>query len=385
MSTTYSVGKMAKKLGKSIKTLQNWDKSGILTAYRSPTNRRFYTHDQYLDVTNQSKYKILDSDIDVITGKVVLITGGTGSLGNALTERIVDKAKKVIIYSRCELKQANMRQKFIDKKNIRYIIGDIKDLDRLNSAMSGVDICIHAAALKRVEANTFNPFEAVNTNIIGSMNVIKACINRNVKKALLVSTDKATSAATLYGGAKFVAEQMFINGNNYSKRDSTIFTVSRYGNVFSSNGSISYIFKKQAEEGTIKLTHNEMTRFFMSLDDAVDLNLFALNNAIGGEIFIPKIKGSTIRAFVDTFTPNVPIEIVGLRGYEKIHEELISETESAYVVDMGKNYKIIPPSVSDWKMGWDVDYPDEPKMKPFRYTSDRVDQLTKEELLRFDK
>jgi FlaA1/EpsC-like NDP-sugar epimerase len=383
--TTYSIGEMAKKLGKTVKTLQNWDKGGKLIAYRTPTNRRYYTHQQYLDVSGKSNYKRTGEDIDAVFNKTVLITGGTGSLGNALTNRIVDVAKKVIIYSRCELKQANMRQKFADKDNIRYMIGNIRDLERLKMVLSGVDVCIHAAALKRVEVNTYSPFEAVNTNVIGSMNVIKACLHNDVSKALLISTDKSCSPSTLYGGTKFVAEQMFINGNNYSGKNSTTFTISRYGNVYASNGSVAHIFKKQAEEGLIKLTHEEMTRFFMSLDEAVDLNLFALNNAIGGEIFIPKLKGTTIKAFADAFAPGIHTKIIGLRGYEKIHEELISETEASYVVDMGEYYKVVPPGVTDKALGWDASYPDEPKMKPFRYTSDKVEQFAKEELLEFDK
>jgi len=379
MSITYSIGKMAKRLNVSVKTLQNWDNSGALVAYRTPTNRRYYTHKQYLEASGKKNYKRNGSDLDAVAGKVVLITGGTGSLGYALVTRIIDKAKKVIVYSRCELKQANMRQKFANKKNIRFMIGNIKDAERLNVAMSGVDICIHAACMKRVETCTYNVFEAIKSNII------EACLKNNVSKSLLVSTDKATSPATLYGGTKFVAEQMFINGNNYSKRNSTIFTVTRYGNVYASNGSVAHLFKKQAKSGTIKLTHDKMTRFFMSLSDAVDLNLYALNNTIGGEIFVPKLKGTTIKAFADVFAPGIPIEIIGLRGYEKIHEELISKTESMYVVDMGDNYKIVPPGVSDWNMGWDVNYPKEPKIKPFKYTSDSVEQFSNTELLEFDK
>jgi len=744
----YSTTEMAKKLGVSIQTLRNWDKNKTLVAHRKPSGHMFYLHDQFLEVSGNNKYKRTGTDLDAVVGKVVLITGGTGSLGHAVTRRICDVAKKVIIFSRCELKQANMQIKFSDKTNIRYMIGDIRDKDRLVRALRGVDVCIHAACMKRVETCTYNPLEAVKSNILGSMNVLEACIENKVPKSLLVSTDKACldfysritlsdgstrkigevvenkekldiltfdkeqnkfvsakitnwfknkrldreyfdvsfknarrysnhrtksrvtedhlfltqnrgwveakelletdllvtdylspsdgqmsllcgllmgdgnislkkgknnnsrkavfrygqsedkaesvelfkkslgslgvgqigiskkserkpyiqrfhtfnikaspaltelynkfypsgikevprdmiekyfspvmlaawinddgcmsydnlriathsfckddvdwlveffsgrgfkcwtypckyedkiyyelrfdvqatrkihslisrlfpqccshklskkfrgcfddslwnlgepkpfidhpvirksarkskyvycievektnnfvsagmvvhncSPATLYGGTKFVAEQIFINGNNYSTRDCA-FTSTRYGNVYASNGSVRQLFEDQAKKfNKVKVTHKDMTRFFMSMDDAVDLNLFALNNTIGGEIFIPKIKGTTIMSFAETFAPGVPVEFIGLRGHEKIHEDLISSTEMLYVVDMGKYYKVVPPGVTDQALGWDVGYPDEPKTKPFKYTSNTVDQFTTEELKELD-
>ena len=381
---TYTIGEMAKRLGKSQKTLREWDKKGILVAHRTPTNRRYYTHNQYLEVSGNMKYKRTGSDLDAIRDKVVLITGGTGSLGHALTERICDHAKKVIIYSRCELKQANMRQKFAHKTNIRYMIGDIRDKARLTTALRGVDVCVHAACMKRVETCTYNSLEAVKSNVLGSMNVLEACIENKVAKSLLVSTDKACAPATLYGGTKFVAEQLFINGNNYATRD-CVFTATRYGNVYASNGSVRHLFERQAkDDGVVKVTHKDMTRFFMSMDEAVNLNLFALNNTIGGEIFIPKLKGTTIMAFANTFAPGVPVEFIGLRGYEKIHEDLISPTEMLYVVDMGDYFKIVPPGVTDRSLGWDIAYPEEPTVSPFVYSSDAVEQFTPEELRSFD-
>lgn len=383
---TYSIGEMAQKLGKSVKTLMNWDKSGALKACRSPTNRRFYTHEQYLDAAGKMKYnKKTNSDLDAILGKTVLITGGTGTLGHALVERIADYTKKVVVYSRCELKQANMRQKFKDKENVRFLIGDIRDKERLMVALRDIDVCIHAACMKRVETCTYNPFEAVKSNIIGSMNVLEACMANKVSKALMVSSDKACSPATLYGGTKFIAEQMFINGNNYSTRD-CIFMATRYGNVYGSNGSVRYIFEKQfSETGKVKVTHEDMTRFFMSIEDAVDLNLFALNNAIGGEIFIPKLKATKMTEFAKAFAPGAEVEIMGIRGYEKIHEDLISEAEMMYVVDCGKYYKIVPPGVSDGTVGWDAEYPEEQKVKPFKYSSNVVEQFTPEELKAFER
>ena len=381
----YSTSEMAKKLGVSVQTLRNWDKTERFKANRKPSGRMYYTHDQYLEMSGKTKYKKDGSDLDAIRGKTVLITGGTGSLGHALTERICEEAAKVIVFSRCELKQAKMRNKFSSKTNIRYLIGDIRDRSRLSTALRGVEICIHAACMKRVETCTYNPIEAVKSNVLGSVNVLEACIENQVDTALLVSTDKACAPATLYGGSKFVAEQIFINGNNYSARGKTIFTVTRYGNVYGSNGSVRQLFEQQAKEGQVKVTHKDMTRFFMSMDEAVNLNLFALNNTIGGEIFIPKLKGTTIMSFANAFAPGVPVKFIGLRGYEKIHEDLISKTEILYTVDCGDFYKIVPPGVNDRSLGWDISYPDEPKVAPFEYTSDEVEQFTEDELRELDK
>jgi len=380
----YSTSEMAKKLELSVQTLRNWDREGKLKAHRKPSGRMFYTHDQYLEMAGKDKYITDGTDLDAVRGKTVLITGGTGSLGHALTEKIVGVAKKVIIFSRCELKQANMRQKFAVHNNIRYLIGDIRDKERLMVALKGVDVCIHAACMKRVETCTYNPIEAVKSNVLGSMNVLEACIANGVKRALLVSTDKACAPATLYGGTKFVAEQLFINGNNYADRE-TRFTVTRYGNVYGSNGSVRQLFENQAKQGKVTVTDEDMTRFFMSMDDAVDLNLFALNNTIGGEIFIPKLKATTIMSFANTFAPGIPVTFIGMRGYEKVHEDLISETEMLYVVDCDKFYKIVPASVSEPGIGWALDYPDEPRVEPFKYSSNAVEQFTPEELKEFDK
>lgn len=381
----YSTSEMANKIRISVQTLRNWDKSKKLVANRKPSGRMFYTHDQYLEISGKNKYIRSDTNLDATNDKVVLITGGTGSLGHAITRRICDKAKKIVIYSRCELKQSNMKQEFFDHKNIRYLIGDIRDKERLLSATRDVDVCIHAACMKRVETCTYNPIEAVKSNVIGSVNVVEACIENNVAKTLLVSSDKACSPATLYGGTKFVAEQVFINGNNYSTRN-CVFTVTRYGNVYGSSGSVRHLFESQAKKyNKVNVTNKDMTRFFMSMDDAVDLNLFALNNTIGGEIFIPKLKSTTIMAFANTFAPGVKVEFIGLRGHEKIHEDLISDTEMLYVVDLGDFYKIVPPGVKESSVGWDSEYPDEQKVKPFKYSSNNTERFTIDELKDFEQ
>lgn len=383
----YSISQAAKALHISCDTLRRWDKTGELVAMRRRSGHRYYTQSQIQDALGRTKGKPFGTDMDSVVGKVVLITGGTGSLGHRFVSRIAPFAKKVIVFSRCELKQATMRQEFHSFNNIRYLIGDVRDEQRLNMALRDIDICVHAAAMKRIEICSREPFEAIKTNVIGSMNVVNACIENKVGKAVMVSTDKATSAATLYGGSKFVAEQAFINANNYVPRDDVRFTCVRYGNIYGSNGSIKHLFTKQAEtEGKISITHDEMTRFFMSLDNSVDLVLHAIANGIGGEIFIPKMKAISIMDFANIFFPDVQKEVIGIRGPEKIHEELISETESRFVVDCNdKFYKIIPPSVNIPGLGWDLEYPCEKVMKPFKYTSNNVERLTKEELMAFEQ
>lgn len=383
----YSTTEMAKKLGVSTQTLRNWDKEKKLVANRTPTNRMFYTHEQYLEISGKVKYKKTGQDVDAIIGKTVLITGGTGSLGNALTQHICDYAKKVIIYSRDELKQANMQQKFADKNNIRYFLGDVKDKDRLKTALKGVDICIHAACYKRIEFCSYNPSEAVKNNIIGSVNVAEACIENKVQKVIMVSTDKACESATLYGGTKFVSEQIFTNANNYSSRDGTILSSVRYGNVYGSRGSIRHLFDKQVkEDGIISITHEEMTRFFMSISDACDLVLYCANNMIGGEIFIPKMKSIQISEYAKSLYPNIPQKIIGLRGHEKIHEKLISETEENFVVKCNdKYYKIVPPPIKISGVIWDINYPDEKREQNFTLSSRTADRLSKEEIENFEK
>lgn len=382
----YSTSEMAKKLGVSVQTLRNWSKKGKLVAKRKPSGRMFYTHNQYLEVSGKEKYKRVGSSVDAVVGKTVLITGGTGSLGHALTRRICDHAKKVIIYSRCELKQANMRKKFEEYDNIRYMLGDIKDKNRLLFAVDGIDICIHAACYKRIDSCSYNPFEATKTNVIGSMNVAEACIEKKVPKLILISTDKSCEPATLYGGTKFVAEQMFINANNYSSRDGTILSAVRYGNVYGSNGSVKHIFEKQArDKGEISITHEDMTRFFMSLDDACDLVLFCSNNMIGGDIFVPKMKSIEISKYASIAFPNIKQKIIGLRAHEKIHEKLISDTESLYIVKCNdKYYKIVPPDVHIPGVGWDTNYPHEKKEKPFVLSSITSERFTPDEIEEFE-
>ena len=325
------------------------------------------------------------NDLDALKDKVVLITGGSGSLGTALTRRMIDVAKKVIVFSRDEAKHAETMLKFRGHDNLRCFVGDIRDADRIKTALKGVDVCIHAACMKRVESCTYNPIEAAKNNVVGSINVLEACVYQGVKKVLYISTDKSAAPITLYGGTKFVSEQLFINGNNYSARGETIMFASRYGNVYASRGSIRHLFERQLKEhGCLEITDAQMTRFFMSMDQAVDLNLFALNNALGGELYVPKLKAARILDFADTFFPGAPKRFIGLRGYEKLHEELITPSEMPYVVDCGSCYKILPAEVNNNIMGWDLHRPKEEIVQPFTYASNTVEQFTREELLAFD-
>ena len=282
--------------------------------------------------------------------KSLLITGGTGSFGKGFLSHLIKNFKgfkKIIIFSRDELKQFEMANTFSEKKYpfIRYFIGDVRDLDRLKRALEEVDYVIHAAALKQVEAAEYNPFEVIKTNIIGAQNVIEACLDSSsVKKIVALSTDKAVSPVNLYGATKLCAERLFISANNIVGKKNKIFSVVRYGNVMGSRGSVIPAFIKQKKSGIIQITDPEMTRFNITLSESVKLVIYALNKSIGGEIFIPKIPSYKLTTLARTIADGVKINIVGIKPGEKIHEELISKSESINTIDLGKYYAIISPS-----------------------------------------
>ena len=279
--------------------------------------------------------------------KTILITGGTGSFGKAFLEHLLvnhKDLKKIIIFSRDELKQFDLSVRFNKKKypQIRFFLGDIRDKERLDRAMEEVDYVVHAAALKQVPAAEYNPFEAIKTNVIGAQNIIEACLNSNVKKAIALSTDKACAPINLYGATKLCSDKLFISANNMvSKKRDLSFSVVRYGNVMGSRGSVIPEFFKQKKSGSINITDKNMTRFSITMQQSIDLVMWALKNSIGGEILVPKIPSYKILDLAKAIAPASKINIVGLRPGEKIHEELITDNESNYLIVLKKYYVIL--------------------------------------------
>ncbi|MEO5600414.1 MAG: UDP-N-acetylglucosamine 4,6-dehydratase (inverting) [Cyclobacteriaceae bacterium] len=285
----------------------------------------------------------------MLEGKSILITGGTGSFGKKFVEVILNKypkVKKLIVYSRDELKQFEMSQTFPDTKfdAIRYFIGDVRDAERLKRACEGVDIIIHTAALKQVPAAEYNPMECIKTNIIGAENVINAAMDCGVTNVVALSTDKAAAPINLYGATKLCSDKLFVAANNFRGARKLKFSVVRYGNVMGSRGSVIPFFMEKRKTGVIPITDENMTRFNISLTEGVDLVLFALEKALGGEIFVPKIPSYRITELAEAIAPNCRKEIVGIRPGEKIHEEMITHSDSFYTADVGRYYVILPQS-----------------------------------------
>lgn len=276
-----------------------------------------------------------------LENKTILITGGTGSFGKNFVKFLLKNtlAKKIIIFSRDELKQFKMARELKDKR-LRFFIGDVRDLPRLERAFNGVDIVVHAAALKQVPILEYNPFEAVKTNILGSQNVIEAAINQRVEKVLLISTDKAVQPINLYGSTKLCAEKLFISGNSYSP-DQSSFSVVRYGNVIASRGSIVESLLKN-KENKIKITDLAMTRFWITFGQAFVLVAYALENMLGGEIFVPKIPSMKLVDLFDALAPGAEKEIIGIRPGEKLHEILLTKEEARHAVELENYFAIIP-------------------------------------------
>ncbi len=286
-----------------------------------------------------------------ITNKTILITGGTGSFGKKCTEILLKNwaPKKLIIFSRDELKQHDMRQQYDDSR-LRFFIGDVRDRDRLYRAMNGVDIVIHAAALKQVPACEYNPFEAVKTNILGAVNIIDAAIDNQVSKVLALSTDKAVNPGNLYGATKMCAEKLFVQGNAYSGADGTQFSCARYGNVIASRGSVIPIFQEQRTTGVITVTDKRMGRFWITLEKGVDFVFASIERMLGGEIFIPKIPSMNIMDLAEAIAPGCEVRVTGVRGGEKIHELLLSPDEASQALEFPDMF-VLQPSHPWWKEG----------------------------------
>ena len=280
--------------------------------------------------------------------KSILITGGTGSLGKALTRHILKKypeIRRLIIFSRDEQKQFQMAQEFTTQEHpqIRFFIGDVRDKERLIRAFQDIDYVIHAAAMKHVHIAEYNPDECIKTNIGGAENVVDACLKTNVKRVVALSTDKACAPINLYGATKLTSDKLFIAANNIKGENPIRFSVVRYGNVMGSNGSvIPFFINKKKEEGKLPITDPNMTRFNISLKGGVDMVMYALENAWGGELYVPKIPSYKIMDVAEAIGPECEKPIVGIRPGEKVHEEMITPSDSFYTYDLGKYYAILP-------------------------------------------
>ena len=276
--------------------------------------------------------------------KSVLVTGGTGSFGQALVKTLLDqtRARRVIVFSRDELKQSEMQQIYAGEDRLRFFIGDVRDAGRLHRAFDGVDVVVHVAALKQIQAAEYNPIEAIRTNIIGAENVVNAAMDRGVERVLALSTDKASSPTNLYGATKLVSDKLFVAGNAYAASGVTRFSVVRYGNVMGSRGSVVPLFRKLARTGKLPITDTQMTRFWITLPEGVQFVLDSLARMQGGEIFVPKLPSVRIALLAELMAPEAEIEIVGIRPGEKLHEEMISVADARHSLDMGDHYVILP-------------------------------------------
>jgi UDP-N-acetylglucosamine 4,6-dehydratase len=286
----------------------------------------------------------------MFSGKSILVTGGTGSFGRAFVARLLKNypdIRRVVIFSRDELKQFELSQEFspLEYPSIRYFLGDVRDLSRLKRALENVDYVVHAAALKQVPAAEYNPFEFIKTNIMGAQNLIEACLDSNVKGVVALSTDKAAAPVNLYGATKLCSDKLFVSANNIAGGRDMFFSIVRYGNVMGSRGSVIPFFLKQREQGYLTITDPQMTRFNITLDQGIDLVLWALENSMGGEIFIPKIPSYRIMDVANAIAPDCQIKITGIRPGEKLHEEMITTSDSLNTVDLAKIYAIVPSSL----------------------------------------
>ncbi len=283
----------------------------------------------------------------MLENKTILITGGTGSFGKAFVRTILERypnIPRLVIFSRDELKQFEMAQEFRDQDfpGLRYFLGDVRDQNRLRRALEGIDIVVHAAALKQVPAAEYNPMEFIHTNVLGAENVIQACLDTDVKRVVALSTDKAAAPINLYGATKLCSDKLFIAANNIKGKRELSLSAVRYGNVMGSRGSVIPFFLKKRHEGVIPITDPNMTRFNIMLQEGVEMVLWTIENGVGGEIFVPKIPSYRITDVAKAIAPNCEHRIVGIRPGEKVHEEMITSADSLTTVDLGKYYAILP-------------------------------------------
>jgi UDP-N-acetylglucosamine 4,6-dehydratase len=309
----------------------------------------------------------------VLKDRVLLITGGTGSFGSALVRRVLDEhqPEAVRVFSRDELKQSDLQRQLGNDPRLRFLIGDVRDRERLGRALRGVHVVVHAAALKQVPVCEYNPFEAVQTNILGAESVVAAAIEAGVPRTLSISTDKAVNPVNLYGATKLCAEKIFTQGNAYAgDQDGPRFSSARYGNVVGSRGSVIPLFKRQALDGELTITDETMTRFWITLPDAVDFVIACFGRMEGGEVFVPKIPSMRVTDIADAIAPEASRRIVGIRPGEKIHEVLVTSEEARHATAFDDHYAIYP-SFAFWRSD---DYPRGEELPPgFSYRSDSND------------
>lgn len=325
--------------------------------------------------------ELLQNVKELINNKIIFITGGTGTFGHEITKIILEKyePKKLIIFSRDEFKQYNMKQIFPEKKykNIRYFIGDVRDYDRLLTATKDVDVLFHAAAMKQVDTVEYNPFEAIKTNIYGTENVIKASIANKIKKVIGVSTDKCVSPTNLYGATKLCLEKLIIHGNIMAGEQDTIFSVLRYGNVINSRGSVVPLFLKQKENNLFTITDPKMTRFTLTINQAINFVLNSASVMIGGEIFIPKLPSYDILQLTRVINPEAQVKVIGIRPGEKIHESMFSVNDSHNIIEK-EDYFVL---TSDINYNKDyANYYGEKMKKQYDYNSGDNTRISDEEL-----
>ena len=285
----------------------------------------------------------------MLTNASILITGGTGSFGHAFVPMVLEKynPRRLVIFSRDEMKQWEMAKLFENDSRVRFFIGDVRDKDRLVRALNGIDYVVHAAATKIVPTAEYNPFECVKTNVLGAMNLIDACIDQGVKRVVALSTDKASSPSNLYGATKLTSDKLFIAGNSYSGDSDTRFAVVRYGNVMGSRGSVIPFFMSITDKGALPITDNQMTRFMITLEQGVDLVWHAFEDMIGGEIYVKKIPSMEIIDIARAIAPDAEHEIVGVRPGEKIHEQMIGLEDAPHTYEYSDYYKILP-AIHNW-------------------------------------
>jgi UDP-N-acetylglucosamine 4,6-dehydratase len=319
----------------------------------------------------------------MLTNSSVLITGGTGSFGHTFVPMTLAKynPRKLVIFSRDEMKQWEMAKQFAGDDRVRFFIGDVRDKDRLHRALNGIDYVVHAAATKIVPTAEYNPFECVKTNVIGAMNLIDACIDQGVKRVVALSTDKASSPANLYGATKLTSDKLFIAGNSYSWQGHTSFSVVRYGNVMGSRGLVIPFFLSQKGKGALPITDTRMTRFMITLEQGVELVWHAFEDMVGGEIYVRKIPSMKVTDIALAVDPDASHTIVGIRPGEKLHEQMISPEDSAHTYEYRDYYKILP-AIHNWSQDQTRIGLGKPVPLDFNYSSDQNPEWMSAEALK---